>query len=103
MIDFILTQTGAELQNLINKIAPTEEKVTQLSEAVGQYEKNDEYIRVYADAAGVFLFGIKKDGSIEWAKGIPTPVKKYVEERISATEGTISEFASVILAAFIVP
>ena len=30
MPDFTLQQTGAELQNLINKIAPIEEKVTQL-------------------------------------------------------------------------
>ena len=34
MPDFTLQQTGAELQNLINKIAPTEEKVTQLESDV---------------------------------------------------------------------
>lgn len=34
MPDFTLQQTGAELQGLINKIAPTEEKVTQLSDGI---------------------------------------------------------------------
>lgn len=86
-------ELGTSPNAAISQKAVTE-KLTELSEAVGQYEKNDEYIRVYADAAGVFLFGIKKDGSIEWAKGIPTPVKKYVEERISEIEGTISDLAS---------
>lgn len=35
MPDFTLQQTGAELQSLINKIAPTEEKVTQLESEIG--------------------------------------------------------------------
>ena len=40
MVDFTLTQTGAELQNLINKIAPTEEKVTQLDTYIAN-QKNE--------------------------------------------------------------
>lgn len=40
MLDFTLQQTGAELQDLINKIAPTEEQVTQLTLAVENIESN---------------------------------------------------------------
>lgn len=53
----------------------TEKKLSEL----GSYVSNPEYVRAYTDADGRFLWGIKQDGSIEWAKGVPTPVKKYIE------------------------
>lgn len=50
------------------------------SEAVakdlGTFEENPEYIRVYTDKDGRFLWGIKTDGKIEWAKGVPKPIQK---------------------------
>ena len=36
---------------------------------------NPEYIYAITDKDGRFLFGVKKDGSVEWAAGIPKPVK----------------------------
>ena len=56
--------------------AETEKKLSELGSYV---ENNPEYARVYTDAEGKFLWGIKQDGSVEWAKGVPTPVKEYVE------------------------
>lgn len=44
------------------------------------YEINGEYIKAITDAEGRFLFGIKDDGSIEWAKGVPTPIVEYVRK-----------------------
>lgn len=49
-------------------------------EEQGQYEDNPEYARAYTDAEGRFLWGIKQDGSIEFAKGMPTPIKNYIVE-----------------------
>lgn len=49
-------------------------------EELGQYEDNPEYARAYTDAEGRFLWGIKQDGSIEFAKGVPTPIKNYIVE-----------------------
>lgn len=46
----------------------------------GTYENNPEFIRVYTDANGKFLWGIRVDGSIEWAKGVPTPVQNALKE-----------------------
>lgn len=49
-------------------------------EALGYYESNEEFIRVYTDAEGKFLWGIRVDGSIEWAKGVPAPVKEALKK-----------------------
>ena len=49
-------------------------------ETLGYYESNDEFIRVYTDAEGKFLWGIRVDGSIEWAKGVPAPVKEALKK-----------------------
>lgn len=56
------------------KLAETDEKLSEL----GSYVENPEYARAYTDAEGRFLWGIKKDGSIEWAKGVPQPIKDYI-------------------------
>lgn len=49
-------------------------------EALGYYEDNPEYMRVYTDAEGKFLWGIRVDGSIEWAKGVPAPIKEALKK-----------------------
>lgn len=43
---------------------------------------NPEYIYAINDSNGVFLFGIKKDGSVEWSKGLP----KWLDSRITNLE-----------------
>ena len=43
---------------------------------------NPEYVYAINDSNGVFLFGLKKDGSIDWAKGLPV----WLEDRISELE-----------------
>lgn len=63
-----------------------EQKVKELSDKhqdydnLGQYTDSPEFIRVYTDANGKFLWGIRVDGSIEWAKGVPTPVQNALKE-----------------------
>ena len=42
------------------------------------------YIYAIADKNGVFLFGVKNDGSMEWQKGVPTPIKNFVNSLIDA-------------------
>ena len=51
-----------------------------IEERYGTYTDNPEFIRVYTDAEGKFLWGIRVDGSIEWAKGVPTPVQNALKE-----------------------
>lgn len=40
-----------------------------------QVESNDEFLYAVSDSNGRFLFGIQRDGSVEWMKGIPKPVR----------------------------
>ena len=74
-------------------------KLTELSEEIketyGDYEENAEYIKAYTDGEGKFLFGIKTDGSIEWAKGTPKPVKEYIEKAISDGRPALLDIMSV--------
>jgi len=47
-----------------------------------QIVSNPEYVYAVVDSNNVFLFGVKKDGSIEWAKGIPTHIQKEITEEL---------------------
>lgn len=58
----------------------TKEELQADIKALGYYEDNPEFIRAYTDAEGKFLWGIRVDGSIEWAKGVPTPVQNALKE-----------------------
>lgn len=77
------TQSGLDAQNIQNAI-------DELVNNLGHYETNEEWLRVYTDAENKFLWGIRVDGSIDWAVGIPRPIQKKIEELI-ATDTTIQE------------
>lgn len=62
--------TDAENTNFKNEIKDT----------YGDYADSQEFIRVYTDADGKFLWGIRIDGTVEWAKGVPAPVRKALKE-----------------------
>ena len=48
---------------------------------------NEEFLEVVTDSNGIFLRGIKRDGSMEWAKGVPTPIRQICpSERIENPE-----------------
>lgn len=49
-------------------------------EYVGTYEENVEFLRIYTDKNGKFLWGIRVDGTIEWSKGIPSPIQAALRE-----------------------
>lgn len=44
--------------------------------------ESPEFIHAVVDSEYHFLFGIKLDGSIEWGKGIPTPIRAKLHELI---------------------
>ena len=49
---------------------------------------NPEYIYAIVDSSNKFLFGIKNDGGIEWAVGVPLVVRRCVEDAL----GNIKEY-----------
>lgn len=77
------THSGLDAQNIQNAI-------DELVNNLGHYETNEEWLRVYTDAENKFLWGIRVDGSIDWAVGIPRPIQKKIEELI-ATDTAIQE------------
>lgn len=77
------TQSGLDALNIQNAI-------DELVNNLGHYETNEEWLRVYTDAENKFLWGIRIDGSIDWAVGIPRPIQKKIEELI-ATDTAIQE------------
>lgn len=77
------TQSGLDALNIQNAI-------DELVNNLGHYETNEEWLRVYTDAENKFLWGIRVDGSIDWAVGIPRPIQKKIEELI-ATDTAIQE------------
>lgn len=77
------TQSGLDALNIQNAI-------DELVNNLGHYETNEEWLRAYTDAENKFLWGIRIDGSIDWAIGIPRPIQKKIEELI-ATDTAIQE------------
>lgn len=73
------TQSGLDAQNIQNAI-------DELVNNLGHYETNEEWLRAYTDAEGKFLWGIRVDGSIDWAVGIPKPIQKVLNEIIANNE-----------------
>lgn len=50
---------------------------------------NPEWLKVEVDAEQHILFGIKRDGSVDWSIGVPGPIKKELDkinQRLSILE-----------------
>jgi hypothetical protein len=48
---------------------------------------NPEYLYAVTDRNGAFIFGVKKGGDIEWAVGVPLPVRRYVASKVDKEDG----------------
>ena len=73
---WIIVANAIDAYNAGERIANAETRIKEL----GEYADSHEFIRVYTDANGKFLWGIRADGTVEWAKGVPTPVKEALRE-----------------------
>lgn len=59
---------------------------------------NPEWLKVDLDAEQRILFGIRKDGSVDWAIGVPGPIKKEMDElrkQINELKTTLEEFMPI--------
>jgi uncharacterized coiled-coil protein SlyX len=73
---WIIVANAIDAYNAGERIANAEARIKEL----GEYADSPEFIRVYTDANGKFLWGIRADGTVEWTKGVPTPVKEALRE-----------------------
>ena len=69
-------------------------KIEEVLDSYGlKIVENPEWLWVVLDAANHVLFGIKRDGGIEWPIGVPEPIMKEIEalkKRINELEAEIS-------------
>lgn len=87
-----VTAQGA-IDELANKKFNKESIAQELGDAEGkvvsQYAlpfreiESPEFLHCIVDAEGHFLFGIQLDGSIEWGKGIPAPIRAKLQDIIN--------------------
>ena len=80
---------NAELDKKFNKEDIAQEFGESKDKVVSQFAlpfreiESPEFIKAIVDAEDHFLIGIQLDGSIEWGKGIPTPIRTKLQEIIS--------------------
>lgn len=89
--DKVISQKAVktELDKKIDKVSIAQEFGDSENKVVSQFAlpfreiESPEFIKTIVDAEDHFLFGIHLDGSIEWGKGIPTPIRTKLQEIIN--------------------
>ena len=83
------TRVDAEIAKKVDKTSIVQEFGESEDKVVSQFAlpfreiESPEFIHCIVDSDNHLLFSIQLDGSIEWGKGIPTPIRKKFEEIIS--------------------
>lgn len=83
------TRVNAELDKKFNKeniaqnLGESKDKVVSQFALPFREIESPEFIKAIVDAEDHFLFGIQLDGSIEWGKGIPAPIRAKLQEIIN--------------------
>lgn len=83
------TRVDGELAKKFDKASVVQEFGDSKDKVVSQFAlpfreiESPEFIKAIVDAEDHFLFGIQLDGSIEWSKGIPAPIRDKLQEIIN--------------------
>ena len=70
-------------ENIVQEFGDSEDKVVSQFALPFREIDSPEFIKAIVDAENHFLLGIQLDGSIEWGKGIPTPIRTKLQEIIN--------------------
>lgn len=70
-------------ENIAQEFGDSKDKVVSQFALPFREIESPEFIKVIVDAEDRFLFGIQLDGSIEWGKGIPAPIRAKLQEIIN--------------------
>lgn len=79
-------------ENIAQEFGDSEDKVVSQFALPFREIESPEFINAIVDAEDHFLFGIQLDGSIEWGKGIPAPIRQRIQEVLNYVG---DEFASL--------
>ena len=69
--------------SVVQEFGDSEDKVVSQFALPFREIESPEFIKAIVDAEDHFLFGIQLDGSIEWGKGIPAPIRAKLQEIIN--------------------
>lgn len=70
-------------ENIAQELGDSKDKVVSQFALPFREIESPEFIKAIVDAEDHFLFGIQLDGSIEWGKGIPAPIRAKLQEIIN--------------------
>lgn len=103
------TRVDAEIAKKVDKTSIVQEFGESEDKIVSQFAlpfreiESPEFIHCIVDSDSHLLFGIQLDGSVEWGKGIPTPIKDKIQEIIIQSQQdktdlleTINTFNSIL-------
>lgn len=86
-------------ENIAQDFGDSEDKVVSQFALPFREIESPEFIKVILDAEDHFLFGIQLDGSIEWGKGIPAPIRTKLQEIITQYQQDKTDIIEAINAA----
>jgi hypothetical protein len=78
-----LTNKKLNKENIAQEFGDSKDKVVSQFALPFREIESPEFIKAIVDAEDHFLFGIQPDGSIEWGKGIPAPIRSKLQEIIN--------------------
>lgn len=82
--------------SVVQEFGDSEDKVVSQFALPFREIESPEFIKAIVDAEDHFLFGIQLDGSIEWGKGIPAPIRANLQEIISKCQQDKTDLAEAI-------
>lgn len=86
-------------ENIAQEFGDSEDKVVSQFALPFREIDSPEFIKAIVDAEDHFLFGIQLDGTIEWGKGIPAPIRVKLQEIINQCQQDKTDILEAINAA----
>lgn len=86
-------------ENIVQEFGESKDKVVSQFALPFREIESQEFIKAIVDAEDHFLFGIQLDGSIEWGKGIPAPIRAKLQKIINQCQQDKTDVLAAINAA----
>lgn len=86
-------------ENIAQEFGDSKDKVVSQFALPFREIESPEFIKAIVDSENHFLFGIQLDGSIDWGKGIPAPIRAKLQEIISQCQQDKTDILEAINAA----
>lgn len=86
-------------QSVAQEFGDSDDKVVSQFALPFREIESQEFIKAIVDTEDHFLFGIQLDGSIEWGKGIPAPIRTKLQEIINQCQKDKTDILEAINAA----